>query len=165
MNVIDCTLARHGAAILDILNEAIIHSTALYEYEPRAPESMHDWFAVRQTRGYPVLGIEADDGSLLGFASYGVFRGFAAFQYTVEHSVYVHVGHRGRGIGERLLRALIDRARLQGLHVLVGGLDASNQASIALHRKLGFVPAGTITQAGFKFGRWLDLAFWQLTLP
>jgi hypothetical protein len=76
---------------------AIVNSTALYEYEPRAPESMHDWFAARASRGYPVLGIEADDGSLLGFASYGVFRGFAAFQYTVEHSVYVHVGHRGCG--------------------------------------------------------------------
>ena len=165
MTLVDCTVARHAEAILDILNEAIANSTALYEYEPRSLASMHEWFAARASRGYPVLGIEADDGTLLGFASYGVFRAYAAFQYTVEHSVYVHADHRGCGIGERLLRALIDRARQQQLHVLVGGLDASNQASIALHRKLGFVPAGVITQAGFKFGRWLDLAFWQLTLP
>lgn len=164
MTLVDCTLARHGAAILDILNEAILHSTALYEYAPFAPEAMVGWFQARLGQGHPVLGIEDAQGRLLGFASYGVFRARAAYKYTVEHSVYVHSDHRGCGVGERLLRALIERARAQQLHVLVGGLDADNAASIALHRKLGFVPAGTITQAGFKFGRWLDLAFWQLTL-
>lgn len=164
MTLVDCTLARHGAAILDILNEAILHSTALYEYTPFAPDTMVGWFQARHGHGHPVLGIEDAQGQLLGFASYGVFRARAAYKYTVEHSVYVHRDHRGQGVGERLLRALIERARAQQLHVLVGGLDADNAASIALHRKLGFVPAGTITQAGFKFGRWLDLAFWQLTL-
>jgi phosphinothricin acetyltransferase len=164
MNVIDCTLARHGDAILTILNEAIQHSTALYEYAPRTAASMPGWFEARHSRGYPVLGIEDDAGVLLGFASYGVFRGFAAFKYTVEHSLYVHSAQRGRGVGEALLRSLIERARQQQLHVLVGCLDADNAASIALHRKLGFVPAGTLTQAGYKFGRWLDLALWQLTL-
>lgn len=164
MTLVDCTVARHAKAILEILNEAILHSTALYDYEPRTLASMHDWFAVRAARGYPVLGIESDEGVLLGFASYDVFRTRAAYQFTVEHSVYVHSAHRGRGVGESLLRALIERARQQQLHVLVGGIDADNQASIALHRKLGFVPAGTLTQVGYKFGRWLDLAFWQLTL-
>ena len=164
MGLVDCTLARHGDAILAILNEAILHSTALYEYAPRTAASMPAWFEARHSRGYPVLGLEDDTGQLLGFASYGVFRGFAAFRYTVEHSLYVHSTHRGRGVGEALLRALIERARQQGLHVLVGCLDAGNAASIALHRKLGFVPAGALTQAGFKFGHWLDLAFGQLTL-
>ena len=164
MNVIDCTLARHGEAILALLNEAIVHSTALYEYAPRAASSMPAWFESRRSHGYPVLGMEDEAGMLLGFASYGVFRGYAAFKYTVEHSLYVHDAHRGRGVGSALLSALIQRARQQDLHVLVGCLDADNSASIALHRKLGFVPAGTLLQAGFKFGRWLDLALWQLTL-
>jgi phosphinothricin acetyltransferase len=164
MKLIDCSETQHAAAILEILNEAIVNSTAVYDYAPRPAESMTTWFAVKRTGGFPVLGLAADDGELLGFASYGRFRGWAAYKYTVEHSVYVHHGHRGRGIGSRLLVALIERARTQDLHLLVGGLDAANAASIALHRKLGFTHAGTIAQAGFKFGRWLDLAFYQLRL-
>ena len=164
MNLIDCTEARHAVPILDILNEAIVNSTAVYDYAPRPASSMPAWFAAKRAGGFPVLGVEADDGTLLGFATYGTFRGWAAYKYTVEHSVYVHAAHRGRGLGETLLAALVERARAQDLHVLVGGLDASNAASIALHRKLGFTHAGTIAQAGFKFGRWLDLAFYQLRL-
>ena len=88
-----------------------------------------------------------------------------AYKYTVEHSIYVHHAHRGQGLGVLLLQELIKQAERQGIHVLVGGIDASNQASIAMHVKAGFIYAGTITQAGFKFGRWLDLAFYQLILP
>lgn len=164
MRQIDCTLERHGEAILAILNEAIVHSTALYDYQPRSRDSMVAWFAARQAGGYPVLGLEDEAGTLLGFASYGTFRAFAAYKYTVEHSVYVHPAHRGRGLGRQLLQALIERARAQGVHVLVGGIDAANSASIALHTQLGFVPCGVIRQAGFKFGRWLDLAFYQRIL-
>ena len=164
MKLIDCTEARHAMPILDILNEAIVHSTAVYDYAPRPAASMPAWFAAKRAGGFPVLGVEADDGTLLGFATYGTFRGWAAYKYTVEHSVYVHAAHRGRGLGEKLLSALVERARAQDLHVLVGGLDASNAASIALHCKLGFTHAGTIAQAGFKFGRWLDLAFYQRRL-
>ncbi|MHB8766428.1 MAG: GNAT family N-acetyltransferase, partial [Deferrisomatales bacterium] len=101
---------------------------------------------------------------LLGFATYGVFRAWPAYKYSVEHSVYVHPSHRGRGLGRVLLAALVARARAQGVHVLVGGIDADNRASRALHEALGFSHAGTIRQAGFKFGRWLDLAFYQLVL-
>ena len=125
---------------------------------------MPGWFAAKRAGGFPVLGVESDGGELLGFASYGSFRGWAAYKYTVEHSVYVHHEYRGGGIGRLLLAALVERARAQDLHLLVGGLDAANAASIALHRKLGFTAAGTIAQAGFKFGRWLDLAFYQLRL-
>jgi phosphinothricin acetyltransferase len=164
MKLITCTHALHASAILDILNEAIVHSTAIYDYAPRPLSSMQGWFSAKQAGGYPVIGMESEAGELLGYATYGSFRGWAAYKYTAEHSVYVHHAHRGQGIGARLLRALIERARVQELHVLVGGLDAANLASIALHRKLGFVHAGTVTQAGFKFGRWLDLAFYQLTL-
>ena len=164
VNLIDCSAARHGAAILAILNDAILNSTAIYDYAPRAPESMPPWFAAKVQGGFPVIGLESDAGELVGFGSYGVFRAWAAYKYSVEHSLYVHPAHRGRGHGERLLRSLIDRARAQQLHLMVGGLDAGNAASIALHRKLGFTHAGTIAQAGFKFGRWLDLAFYQLTL-
>ncbi len=162
--LIDCTEARHAESILGILNNAIEHSTALYEYRPRPLTAMSDWFAVKTANHFPVIGVEAAHGELMGFASYGTFRNFAAFKYTVEHSVYVHPLHQGCGVGRMLLEALIARARQGNVHTLVGGIDAGNRASIQLHESLGFVHAGTIRAAGFKFGRWLDLAFYQLTL-
>jgi L-amino acid N-acyltransferase len=164
MKFVTCTLADHGAAILDILNEQIRTSTAVYEYEPRAPESMVTWFKAKEARNYPVIGAEDESGALMGFASYGVFRERPAYKYTVEHSVYVHQDHRGKGLGLALMERLIAAARAQDLHVMVGGIDATNAVSIAMHEKLGFVLAGTIRESGFKFGTWLDLAFYQLTL-
>jgi phosphinothricin acetyltransferase len=164
MQAVQCTRERHGDAILDIFNDAILNSTALYDYEPRTAQNMDDWFAAKKRGGFPVLGIEDADGSLAGFGSYGTFRAWPAYKYTVEHSVYVHKARRGQGIGIALMRQLIDAARAQQYHVLVGGIDMENQASIALHARLGFAHAGTIRQAGFKFGRWLDLGFYQLTL-
>jgi L-amino acid N-acyltransferase YncA len=164
MKFVTCTLAAHGAAILDILNEQIRTSTAVYEYEPRVPESMVTWFKAKDARNYPVIGVEDPSGALMGFATYGVFRERPAYKYTVEHSVYVHQDHRGKGLGLALMERLIEAARAQDLHVMVGGIDATNAVSIAMHEKLGFVLAGTIRESGFKFGTWLDLAFYQLTL-
>ncbi|MFA0923510.1 GNAT family N-acetyltransferase [Xanthomonas fragariae] len=167
MHLIDCSQARHASAILDIFNDAIANSTALYDYRPRSPESMVGWFATKRAAGFPVIGVENADGTLMGFASYGTFRAWPAFKYSVEHSIYIHRDHRGKGLGRTLLQGLIAAAEKHGVHVLVGGIDTSNQASIALHEQLGFTHAGTVREVGFKFGRWLDLAFYQriLTTP
>jgi L-amino acid N-acyltransferase YncA len=162
--LVDCTPGDHAAAILEILNDAIVHSTALYDYRPRTPDSMVDWFAAKAAGRFPVIGAIDDAGTLLGFASYGTFRAWPAYKYSVEHSVYVHRDHRGRGVGRLLMEALIAAARAGDLHVMVGGIDTTNRGSIALHEKLGFRHAGTVREAGFKFGRWLDLGFWQLVL-
>ena len=164
VRLIDCSEAEHAPAILEILNDAIANLTALYDYKPRPPEAMVAWFAAKRTGGFPVIGAVDASGTLLGFASWGTFRAFPAFKYTVEHSVYVHRDQRGRGLGEVLLREVVRRAREAEVHVLVGCIDAANAGSIALHAKLGFVHSGTIKEAGFKFGRWLDAAFYQLTL-
>jgi L-amino acid N-acyltransferase len=164
VRLIDCTEAEHASAILEILNDAIVNSTALYDYAPRRPEAMTAWFAAKRAGGFPVVGAVDASGKLLGFASWGTFRAFPAYKYTVEHSVYVHHEQRGRGLGERLMREIIRRAREAQVHVLVGCIDAANPGSIALHTRLGFVHAGTIAEVGFKFGRWLDAAFYQLTL-
>lgn len=159
-----CTPERHAQAILDILNEAIVHTTALYDYQPRTPAQMQQWFASKQQGGYPVLGLEDEAGVLLGFASYGSFRNWPAYKYTVEHSVYVHKTHRGHKLGHTLMAALIEQARQQGLHMLVGVIDSANEGSKRFHAELGFVHSGTLRQAGFKFGRWLDIDFYQLML-
>ena len=164
MRFVPCTYKQHASAMLDIFNEAITNSTALYDYKPRAPESMAAWFKAKETGRYPVIGSAADDGQLLGFASYGTFRAWPAYKYSIEHSVYVHKDHRGKGIGFGLMRRLIAAAKEQNYHCMVGGIDIANAGSIAMHEKLGFRHAGTIRQTGFKFGRWLDLGFWQLLL-
>jgi L-amino acid N-acyltransferase YncA len=163
MEVIQCSAKVHAPAVLDILNEAIAHSTALYEYQARTPQNVRAWFAEKRAGQFPVIGME-QAGALLGFATYGTFRARAAYKYTVEHSVYVHKDHRKRGIGKALMLELIAVARQQQYHVLVGGIDVSNEASARLHERLGFTHAGTIRQAAFKFGRWLDLGFYQLIL-
>ncbi|HEY0942787.1 MAG TPA: GNAT family N-acetyltransferase [Steroidobacter sp.] len=164
MKFVTCTLEAHGKAILDIFNEQIRTSAGLYDYEERTPESMVAWFKAKETKGYPVIGVVDEAGMLMGFASYGMFRDRPANKYTVEHSVYIHQDHRGKGLGLALMERLIEAARAQDLHVMVAGIDAGNTVSIAMHEKLGFVYAGTIRECAFKFGRWLDLVFYQLTL-
>lgn len=161
--LIYCRYDPHAEAILDIFNHAIAHSTALYEYQPRTLAFMQQWFEAKRLGQFPVIGLE-QEGRLLAFASYGGFRLYPAYKYTVEHSIYVHPEQRGHGLGLYLLQALIHEAESQDYHLMIGGIDAQNTASIALHERLGFIHAGTIQQAGFKFGRWLDLAFYQLIL-
>jgi phosphinothricin acetyltransferase len=165
MRLIPCTEEAHAGAVLAILNEAILNSTALYDYKPRAADSMATWFATKRANGSPVIGaVDEASGKLMGFASYGSFRAFPAYKYTVEHSVYVDKDHRGAGLGRVLMEAIIDEAVARDMHVMVGAIDAANAGSIALHERLGFEHSGTVRQAGFKFGRWLDVAFYQRIL-
>ena len=150
--------------IMEIFNEAILYSTALYDYIPRTIEVMNNWYAEKQDGNYPIIGVFDHENSLLGFGSYGSFRVRPAYKYTAEHSVYVRKDQRGKGIGTLLLKEIVRIAASRDYHVLIGGIDASNLESIRLHEKEGFVFSGIIREAGFKFGRWLDLAFYQLIL-
>jgi phosphinothricin acetyltransferase len=154
----------HLEAIRGIYNHEIQYTTALYEYEPRSPAVMEDWFAAKEAAALPVLGVEID-GVLAGFATWGPFRPYPAYAFSAEHSVYVDRSHRRCGVGRALLGAVISAATDRGLHVLVGAIDATNAPSIGLHQAVGFSRAGTVREAGWKFGRWLDLEFWQKTLP
>jgi len=163
MKIIACD-SSYADPIRQIFNHAILHSTALYDYSPRTPEMMTNWFETKRKGNFPVIGVVADDGMLMGFGSYGTFRAWPAYKYTVEHSLYVMENCRGRGIGKVLLQEIISHARAQNYHVLVGGIDSANAISVRLHQRLRFVHTGTIRQVGFKFGRWLDLDFYQLIL-
>jgi L-amino acid N-acyltransferase len=161
--LIDCD-RRRAPEILAILNEAIENSTALYDYRPRTMAMMEGWFDVKDKGRYPVIGAIDENGQLLGFASYGPFRAWPAYKYSVEHSVYVERNARGRGVGKLLLEAIIERARVQQYHNVIGGIDATNEVSVSLHKRFGFECCGRVRHAGFKFGRWLDLDFYQLIL-
>ena len=146
-------------ALRAIYNDAVLNTTASYDYEPRSAEAQTQWFAAKQANGYPVLVADDGSGRAVAFASYGTFRAWAGYRFTVEHSVYVHESFRRRGIASELLKSLLAHAAGQGLHLMVGAIDAANTGSIEMHRRLGFEPAGVLKEAGYKFGRWLDLAF------
>ncbi|PKA44485.1 GNAT family N-acetyltransferase [Rhizobium sullae] len=150
--------------VAEIYNHAVLNTTAIFNDSIVDAANRAAWLAERTRLGYPVLVAVDDDGSVMGYASFGDWRAFDGYRHTVEHSVYVHIDHRGEGIAESLMKALIERAREIGKHVMIAGIESRNVASIRLHEKLGFGSVEPIRQVGVKFGEWLDLTFMYLTL-
>jgi phosphinothricin acetyltransferase len=150
-------------AIVAITNHAILHTTALWTNTEATVESRGKWWRDRIDAGFPVLVAEEDE-KVVGYASYGMFRPFEGYLYSVEHSVYVDPAAHGRGLGRALLASVIAHAKMAGKHVMIGGIEADNIASLRLHASLGFVETGRLAQVGRKFDRWLDLVFMQLML-
>lgn len=151
-------------AILAIFNELVLNSTAVYTEEPVSLADRSAWYRERVEAGFPVLVAVAagDEREVLGFASYGPFRGaWPGYRHTVEHSVHIRADRRGQGIGGALIQALFPLAQAAGVHVMLGVIDADNQGSLRLHQRLGFEQAGRLVQVGRKFGRWLDVVFVQ----
>jgi len=151
------------ADILRIYNQAIEKTTAVFEYRPHTLEMRRDWFRAKQAASLPIL-VAVESGPVLGFASYGPFRAWPAYKYSVELSVYVDEVARGRGIGSALVRSILASAREQDLHVVMAGITSDNTISLRLHEKLGFVEVAHIPEVGYKFGRWLDLKLLQIVL-
>lgn len=149
--------------ILEIVNYEIEHSTVLYEYEPRTLAQETEWFNEKQKADWPVLVAELD-GKIAGFGTYGPFRSRAAYQKSIEHSVYANKDFRGKTIGYKLMLELIRIARSNQFHTMIAGIDSSNQGSIEFHRKFGFEIVGTFKEIGFKFDKWLNVTFMQLHL-
>ncbi|KXV08909.1 acetyltransferase [Gluconobacter oxydans] len=151
-------------AILRITNDAIENTDALWITTPFTLEQRRQWFEDRVAQGYPVLVAVDTAGEVAGYGSYGSFRAYEGYARTVEHSVYVAPSQQRRGVGRRLLHALINHARDAGFHVMVAGITADNAASVAMHHEFGFRNCGTLPQVGRKHGRWLDLLFMTLCL-
>jgi phosphinothricin acetyltransferase len=158
------TLAADIEGITAIYNHAVTHTNAIWIERQVDAANRAAWHADRLRQGYPVLVAVGEGGAVLGYASFGDWRPFDGYSHTVEHSIYVRHDVRGQGIGEALMLTLILRAKALGKHVMVGGIDSENVASIRLHKKLGFAEVGLLPQVGMKFGKWLDLAFLQLVL-
>lgn len=144
--------------ILALTNHEILTGTALWTIVPATPEGRAAWVAERQSVALPVLVVERD-GQVAGFGSYGPFRPHDGYLHTVEHSLYIDPAAARRGLGTAMLRALVAHAAAAGRHAMIGGIEAGNTASIALHERQGFRVAGTLPQVGRKFDRWLDLVF------
>lgn len=162
MQIRDAVAADLGA-ITAIHNAAVLTTTAIWNEDAVDADDRAAWLADRTRSGCPVI-VATADGELLGYASFAQWRPHSGYRHTLEHSVYVRDGERGRGIGRALLEELIARARTRGAHVMVAGVESGNAGSIALHERLGFVEVGRLPQVGAKFGRWLDLTFLQLVL-
>jgi phosphinothricin acetyltransferase len=150
-------------ALVAIYNEVIATSTAVYSSVPVTLADRRSWWQARVALGYPVL-VARDDSGVLGFSTFGDFRTWPGYRYTVEHTVHVRADRRGTGVGAQLVAALFPRAGALGKHVMIAGVDAANAGSIRFHERLGFEVTGNLKQVGWKFGRWLDLVFLQRTI-
>lgn len=149
--------------IREIYNEVLTHTTAIYNDQPVTREDRIAWWKARVNQGYPVL--VADAGGLIaGFASFGDFRAWPGYRFTVEGTVHIRADRRGQGVGTALLHAIVDRARAAGKHIMIAGVDAENAASLRYLERFGFERAGYVREVGFKFGRFLDLVFMQYWL-
>jgi L-amino acid N-acyltransferase YncA len=150
-------------AILEIYNDAILTTTATYDLEPTTLQARMTWYDDHVQKNLPVL-VAIEDGRVAGFASLSQFREKPGYRFTVENSVYVSNGYRGKGVGARLLEAIVEAGRVRGFHAVIAGVDAENEVSIRLHARFGFVEMGRLKQVGHKFGRWLDVIYMQKIL-
>ncbi|MGF6305987.1 L-amino acid N-acyltransferase YncA [Bradyrhizobium sp. i1.8.4] len=150
-------------AITAIFNEAVANSNAIWTEKQDSDAERLAWMEARQGLGYPVL-VAAEGPVVLGYGTFGDFRAFPGYRYTVEHSVYIHADHRGRGLGRVIVDELIAAATALGKHVMIAGIDGGNQTSLRLHAQAGFVEVARMPEVGRKFGRWLELVFMQRVL-
>ena len=148
-------------AMLEIYNDIIVNTTAVWHSEPHTLEMRKDWYRQRQEMGYPIF-VAVEKEKLLGFSTIGPFRPWWGYRFTVENSVYVAADSRGKGVANLLMPPLIDAVKELKLHAIVAGIEASNEASVALHQKFGFVEVAHFKEVGWKFDRWMDLKFLEL---
>ncbi|MDB4902294.1 MAG: family N-acetyltransferase [Mucilaginibacter sp.] len=149
--------------ILNIYNDVILNTTAVYSEKPHTLEMRKEWFQDRVNNNFPVF-VADINGKVAGFSSFGHFRAWPCYRYTVELSVYVEVSQRGKGISKILLQSLINQAIKMNIHAMLAGISADNEVSINLHRSFGFIEVAHFKEVGYKFDRWLDLKFLELIL-
>jgi L-amino acid N-acyltransferase YncA len=154
---------RDIPAITAIYNEVVANSNAVWTEKQDTETERLLWMNARRALGYPVL-VASEGSAVLGYGTFGDLRAWPGYRYSVEHSVYIHADHRGRGLGHAIVEALVSVASALGKHVLIAGIDAGNTASIGLHQRAGFVEVARMPEVGRKFGRWLDLVFMQRIL-
>ncbi|MCL9806621.1 N-acetyltransferase family protein [Flavobacterium amniphilum] len=150
-------------SVLEIINYEIANTTAIWDYDLRTLSEQEAIFNEKKEKNFPFI-VAEKEAKIVGFGTYGTFRFKIGYRFTVEHSVYIHKDFHGNGIGSTLIKELIELAKNQNLHTMIGVIDSENMGSIAFHEKLGFKNVGHIKETGFKFDRWLDSIFMQILL-
>jgi len=150
-------------SILKIVNYEIEHTTSIYDYEKRSLKDQTDWYKNKISEKMPVI-LAVENGDILGYGTFGIFRPWDGYQFSVEHSIYLDKNSRGKGTGKIIMSELIDFAKKKGFHTMIAGVDANNTKSIKFHTNFGFREVGRFNQIGYKFEKWLDLIFMQLFL-
>jgi L-amino acid N-acyltransferase YncA len=149
--------------ITAIYNEVLNHTTAIYNDRPATVEERVSWWRSRVAQGFPVV-VALDGARIMGFATFGDFRAWPGYRFTVEGTVHIHADARGHGVGTRLLNEILARARAMGKHIMIAGVDSENAASLRFLERFGFERAGHLREVGYKFDRFLDLVFLQYWL-
>lgn len=151
------------AAIAAIHNELLDSTTYTWTDQHQSAQEREEVWVARNKRGFPTL-VAAEAGGVLGFASYADFRDslkWPGYRFSVEHSVNVARQAWGSGLAQRLMAALLERARLAGIHAMIGGIDGSNTRSLRFHERLGFREVARMPETGWKHGHWCDLVLMQ----
>lgn len=152
-------------AFTAIYRHHVLHGTASFELEPPDLAEMTRRRADVLAKGWPWIAAEAEGGKLLGYAYANHFRPRPAYRFTVENSIYIDSESRGQGLGRLLLAELVARCEAAGARQMLAVIgDSANQASIGLHRAMGFSPAGVLKSVGHKFGEWRDVVLMQRAL-
>ena len=149
--------------ICTIYNHYIATTTISFEEEPVTPNDMAQRIADVAAANLPYL-VMFENDKLIGYAYATKWRVRAAYRYSVESSVYLDPHQAGQGAGTMLYEALLVELRQRDLHLVIGGIAQPNEASVRLHERLGFVKAAHFSEVGMKFGRWIDVGYWQLKL-
>jgi phosphinothricin acetyltransferase len=150
------------AAIDAIYAHYVRTSTCTYAEEPDSDEVRRAWFASHGP-SHPVT-VMAEDGAIHGWGALSPWKERSGYRHSVELSVYLRPESCGRGLGRELLADLVERAQSLGHHAILGGVSADQEASIRLHERMGFTRVAHLQQVGFKFGRWLDVIYFQRLL-
>jgi phosphinothricin acetyltransferase len=157
------TVADAGS-IVEIYNREVVETTATFDLVPRSLEQQQAWLSARSGAFAAIVAVDDASRRIVGFAALSPYKERAAYNTTVENSVYVHREFGGRGVGKLLMRRLIDVARESGFHAIIARIEASGEASRALHTAVGFELIGIEREVGRKFNRWLSVAVMQKLL-
>jgi L-amino acid N-acyltransferase YncA len=150
-------------AMREIFNEVLRNSNSIYREDEVDLDERYDWFDEKISHGYPIFGAYESE-KLIGYAGYGSWRAAQGYRKTVELTIYVDSSHRGSGVGSLLMQTIIEQAKSDGYHVMLGAIDSANQPSIDFHKRFGFTESARMPEVALKNGQWLNLVFMQLNL-
>jgi phosphinothricin acetyltransferase len=151
--------------ILEIYNEAVLNTTATYDYEPRTIAQRQAWFDEHKKIGFPIFVALDRTGRIVGWSALNRYHDRMGYRFTCESSIYIAPDYRGQGLGKMLLAPLIESAQKIGLRAIIAAIDGTNEVSIRLHKRFGFETVGCFKSVGYKFDRWLDVVYMELLLP